>query len=111
MVAKMFTSLLKPKTEPFSCSARSLCQQYTTYKNKKGLSGNKKHYIDGLVKVLSDSSKFQKYCPPSKGPSRPSQMNVFEKKTKEVNEFVNSIENLSDYVQNCYKTAISLWIG
>ena len=59
---------------------------------------NKKDYIDGLMKVLSDSSKFQKYCPPPKGPGRPSHMNVFEKKTKDVNEFVNSIENLSDYV-------------
>ena len=47
---------------------------------------NKKDYLDGLMKVLSDSSKFTKYNPP-----RPSTMNVFERKTKEVNEYVLSI--------------------
>ena len=60
---------------------------------------NKKDYLEGLMKVLSDSSKFAKYKPPPKGRGRPSTMNVFERKTKEVNEYVLSIENLSDYVK------------
>ena len=60
---------------------------------------NKVDYINGLMKVLGDSSKFSKYQAPPRGRGRPSKMNVFEQKTKEVNEFVESVENLSDHIK------------
>ena len=60
---------------------------------------DKADYINGLMKVLGDPSKFMRYTAPPRGPGRPSNMNIFDRKTKEVNDFVKSIENLSDHVK------------
>ena len=48
-----------------------------------------------LMKVHGDNSKFSKY----QGYGRRSKMNVFEQKTKDVNECVQSVKNLSDRIK------------
>ena len=66
-------------------------------KETKLVAMDKKDYYDGLLMLLSDESKFQRYVPEKKK-GRPSKMNPFEKASETVKEFVNSVPNLCEKV-------------
>ena len=67
-------------------------------KESKLVAMNEEDYKNGLNKLLSDETKFRKYKEPPRGRGRPSSMNVFEKKTEEVINFVKSVSNLGNHV-------------
>jgi len=60
---------------------------------------NKSDYYDGLYKLLSDRTKFEKYIPPPRGRGRPSTRNAFEIAGEVVTNFVDSVPGLTTVVK------------
>ena len=67
-------------------------------KETKSVAMNKDDYLNGLLNLLGDSSKFVKYVPPPRKKGRPTLKNVFELASERVKEYVDSIPYLSDFV-------------
>ena len=68
-------------------------------KEVKLVAMNKEDYYNGLSKLLSDRTKFEKYVPPPRGRGRPTKMNAFELVNQQVKEFVDSVPGLSVVVK------------
>ena len=67
-------------------------------KETKLVAMDKDDYYNGLLSLLSDESKFQRYVPPEKKRGRPSKLNPFEKASEMVKDYVDSVPNLKEKV-------------